>query len=82
MGPLCPDFIIELVSPGDRLAEVHQKVQHVWIANGTQLAWIIDPQTRTVTIYRPNEAAELHTDPTSIQGDGPIRGFELVLSRL
>jgi len=81
-GPICPDFIIELVSPSDRLNNVKQKIAEQWIANGVQLAWMIDVKSRTVTVYRPGEAAEVHEDPTSVQGDGPVRGFELVMGRV
>ena len=45
-------------------------------------SWLVDPRSRSVTVYRTAHPPEKHTDPTSVQGDGPIRGFELVLSRL
>ncbi len=80
-APLCPEFIIELRSQTDRLPELQAKMQK-WIANGAELAWLIDPLEKTVTIYRPNESAEHHHDPTSVQGTGPIRGFELILDRI
>jgi len=81
-GPLCPDFVIELVSPSDRLPNAKKKITEEWIANGVKLAWLIDVKSRTVTIYRPNEEPETLFDPTSVQGDGPVRGFELMMSRV
>jgi Uma2 family endonuclease len=80
-APIYPDFIIELRSPSDRLRDLQMKMQQ-WIANGVQVAWLIDPRRKVVAIYRPGQAPEVHEDPTSVQGDGPIRGFELVLSRV
>ena len=80
-APICPDFIIELRSPSDSLKDLNLKMQQ-WIANGAQLAWLIDPIERSVTIYRPSEQPEHLIDPTSVQGNGPIAGFELVLSRI
>jgi Uma2 family endonuclease len=53
-----------------------------WIANGAQVAWLIDPIEKSITIYRCNESPEHLTNPTSVQGTGPITGFELVLSRV
>jgi len=79
--PLCPDFVIELRSTTDRLAALRAKMS-VWIANGVELGWLIDPERRVVEVYRPGEAAEMHEDPTSVQGDGPVRGFELVMARV
>jgi Uma2 family endonuclease len=80
-APACPDFIIELRSPSDRLRELQAKMQQ-WIANGAQVAWLVDPIERAVTIYRPGQSPELLANPTSLQGTGPIAGFELVLSRV
>jgi Uma2 family endonuclease len=80
-APVCPDFVIELRSPSDSLSELQTKMDQ-WIANGAQVAWLIDPIEKSITIYRPNESPEHLTNPTSVQGTGPITGFELVLSRI
>ncbi len=54
----------------------------MWIANGAELAWLIDPIDKAVTVYRPGAEPEQHANPTSVQGTGPIAGFELVLARV
>jgi Uma2 family endonuclease len=38
---LCPEFLVEVLSPSDRLKTARQKMEQ-WIANGAQLAWLID----------------------------------------
>ena len=78
---LCPDFVIEVRSDSDRLNELRQKMES-WIVNGAQEAWLVDPERRVVEVYRPGQEPELHEHPTSVQGAGPIRGFELVMSRV
>lgn len=80
-APLCPDFIIELRSQSDKLPELQAKMQQ-WIANGALLAWLIDPIDQTVTIYCPGRQPEVHHHPSSVQGTGPIAGFELLMSRI
>jgi Uma2 family endonuclease len=80
-SPLCPDFIIELRSPNDSLAELKQKMAQ-WIANGVQVGWLIDPENKTVSIYRSAEQAETLTHPSSVQGSGVMAGFELVMARI
>jgi Uma2 family endonuclease len=80
-APLCPDFIIELRSPNDGLAELKQKMEQ-WVANGVQLGWLIDPENKTVCIYRPGEQPEILAHPTSVQGSGVVAGFELVMDRI
>jgi Uma2 family endonuclease len=76
---LCPDFVMELRSSTDRPRLVREKMQE-WVANGTQLAWLIDPERRSVAIYRPDTAVETRTDIDSISGEGPVAGFVLDLS--
>jgi Uma2 family endonuclease len=80
-APICPDFIIELRSPSDKLPELQAKMEQ-WIANGAEVAWLIDPIEKSVTIYRPGDQPEHLAQPTSVQGTGPIAGFELVMSRI
>lgn len=81
-APLCPEFVIELTSPSDRKKDVEAKVLDEWIANGAELAWLIEPKERRVTIYRPGQEAEVFEDPTSVQGTGCVAGFELVMERV
>ena len=80
-APVCPDFVIELRSPSDRLSDLQAKMEQ-WIANGAEVAWLIDPTEKTAIIYRPGAEPERVVDPSSVQGTGPIAGFELVMSRV
>ncbi len=80
-GRITPEFVIELRSQSDRLPPLREKMK-TWIDNGVEVAWLIDPQRKVVEIYRSKEEPEIHENPTSVQGDGPIRGFELVLLRI
>ena len=76
-----PDFVIELRSPNDRISAMTAKM-HEYIANGVQLAWQIDPQNRTVTIYRPGVEPQVLNNPTEVTGDGPVAGFVLPLAEI
>ncbi len=80
-APICPDFVLELRSNSDSLPVLEAKMKQ-WIANGAQVAWLIDPIRRAVTIYCVGQQPELLTEPTSVQGTGPIAGFELVMERV
>jgi len=53
-----------------------------WLANGVELVWLIDPEEKSVTIYRPGDEPEHLVHPTFVQGTGPIAGFELVMSKI
>jgi Uma2 family endonuclease len=80
-GHVTPEFVIELRSESDALAGLQEKMT-TWIANGVELAWLIDPKRKVVEIYRPGESAEVHHNPASVQGTGPVSGFELVMQRV
>jgi Uma2 family endonuclease len=79
--PLCPDFVIELRSSSDSPTNLRTKMQQ-WISNGAQLAWLIDPIEKNVWVYRPGQEPEVHHYPSSVQGDGIMAGFELVMARI
>ena len=79
--PLCPDFVLELRSPTDRLATVQAKMVE-YLENGAQLGWLIDPSDRTVYIYRPDKAVERLRAPASLSGDDVLPGFELLLGEV
>jgi Uma2 family endonuclease len=76
--PVCPDFVVELRSQSDRSRKLREKMRE-WLDNGAQLAWLIDPETRTVEIYRPNREPEILGSPASLEGEGPVDGFVLDL---
>jgi Uma2 family endonuclease len=79
--PLCPDFVVELMSPSDRLSKAKVKMQE-WIANGVQLGWLLDPDHRTVYIYRPAGESEQLVNPERLVGEGPVAGFILELANI
>jgi Uma2 family endonuclease len=54
---LCPEFVIELVSLSDSLPHLKRKMRE-WIENGAQLAWLIDPRSRTAWITAPTAIHE------------------------
>jgi len=53
--PLCPDFVVELRSPTDKLEELRAKCEY--INNGARLGWLINPQECQVEIYRQGQDA-------------------------
>jgi Uma2 family endonuclease len=50
-----------------------------YIANGARLGWMIDPEMRTVELYRPDRAPETRAGVDSVSGEGPIERFVLDL---
>ena len=76
---LCPAFVIELRSKSDRMRIVREKMRE-YIANGAKLGWLIDSDTRTVEIYRPDHEPEVLTGVELVSGEGLVDGFALRLA--
>jgi Uma2 family endonuclease len=75
-GPFCPDFVIELRSPTDRLTQLCDKMLE-YIANGASLGWSIDPLKRRVYVYRPDQELVILENPEIVCGDPLLPGFKL-----
>jgi Uma2 family endonuclease len=76
---LCPDFVIEVKSDTDRLKPLQKKMVE-YLAQGAQLGWLINPENRTVEVYRPNGTVEKRAGIDRIEGEGPVAGFVLDLT--
>jgi Uma2 family endonuclease len=76
-GP--PDLAVEVLSPDDRAGEVLAKVQD-WLDTGCRAVWVVDPRTRTVSVYRsPSEIIVLgESEPLS--GGDLVPNFSLPVS--
>lgn len=79
--PLCPEFVIESLSPSDRLSVVREKMVE-YIENGARLGWLIDPQQRRVYVYRPGELVRQLRDPRKVSGEPALPGFVLDLGEV
>jgi len=79
--PLCPDFVVEIRSPSDRLSLAQAKMQE-YLDNGAQLGWLIDPLSRQVYVYRPNRPVERVENPATVAGDPVLPGFVLDLPQI
>ncbi|MEM6255555.1 MAG: Uma2 family endonuclease [Cyanobacteria bacterium P01_D01_bin.156] len=77
--PLCPDFVVELMSPSDTLSKAQEKMAE-YLDNGVRLGWLINRKQRFVEIYRPNQPVEKVENPTQLSGEDVLSGFNLKLS--
>ncbi|NMF63458.1 Uma2 family endonuclease [Brasilonema octagenarum UFV-E1] len=76
--PLCPDFVVELLSPTDTLKVTQQKMKE-YQENGTRLGWLINRKSRQVEIYRIGQEVEVLESPVSLSGEDVLPGFVLNL---
>lgn len=53
-----PTLVVEILSPNDTLEQTHEKVRE-YLRAGVPIVWAIDPEDRTVKVYRPGVEPEL-----------------------
>ncbi|CAH0999361.1 hypothetical protein LEM8419_00659 [Neolewinella maritima] len=82
-APVVPEFIVEIRSDTDRIGRLQTKLREVWIANGVQLAWLIDPKNQLTYIYRSDGSEQVITGFDKVlSGETVLPGFELPLGDL
>ncbi len=77
--PLCPDFVVELRSPTDRVEDLQAKMEE-YLANGAQLGWLLVPEGREVFVYEPELPMTHLQNPETLSGDPLLPGFILTLA--
>ncbi len=79
--PTVPEFIIEIVSPSDRLSQQHEKMAE-WMQGGVSVGWLVDPFEEEVHIYRPGAEVELHKRPASLEVGPELPGLTISFARI
>ena len=78
---LCPDFVVEIRSPSDRLPDQLDKLEF-WLEQGARLGWLIDPFDDIVHIYRPGREPEQLARPETLSGEDVLPGLTVNLERV
>ena len=71
-----PDLAVEVTSPGDTRPEVADKVAS-WLAAGTRLVWVVDPDGESVTVQGPDRAPRRLAGSGVLDGEPLFPGFRL-----
>jgi Uma2 family endonuclease len=79
--PICPDFVIELLSPSDSLKVAQEKMRE-YQDNGVRLGFLINRKSRQVEIYRQGQEVEVLESPATVSGEDVLNGFVLNLGMI
>ncbi|MEH1872725.1 Uma2 family endonuclease [Nostoc sp.] len=79
--PICPDFVVELLSLSDSLKVAQEKMRE-YIHNGVRLGWFINRKSRQVEIYRQGQEVEVLESPVTLSGEDVLQGFVLNLGMI
>ncbi|MDE2774767.1 MAG: Uma2 family endonuclease [Chloroflexota bacterium] len=84
-APVMPDIAVEVMSPGNTLAEMRRKAA-IYLQHGTQLVWIIIPVQQSAEVHRLGADGDIEREVIgpdgSLSGEDALPGFSLNLALL
>ena len=75
---LAPDLVVEVVSPGQNLAEKAA----MWLGFGSREVWVANPDPISITRYRPGQEPEVLGEDDVLDGGELLPGFSIEVWRL
>jgi Uma2 family endonuclease len=63
-----PKLVVEVLSPSDQMARINRRISQ-FLQRGVPLIWLVDPETRTVTVYRPGKDFKILSETDEITGE-------------
>lgn len=78
---VCPDLVVEVISPNDLAYEVSVKREQ-WLEAGVQLVWEIDPEAETVHVYKADGSVTLFRKADTLNAEPVLPGFACPVAEL
>jgi Uma2 family endonuclease len=78
---LAPDLAVEVKSPSDSLTKLREKIQD-FLNAGTQVGILIDPESKTVEIYRQGEDVVILGDRDLLTLPDLLPGWQVAVADL
>lgn len=75
---IAPDWVAEILSPGDRPGEVLEKVGQ-WLDAGVRLVWVLDQARRDARTYRADGTVSVLQVNDELDGEDVLPGFRCPL---
>ena len=79
--PGAPDLAVEILSPSNTPALLHAKVAD-YLAAGTRLVWLVDPERETVTVHRSLLSPRVLSLDEELDGEDVVPGFRVRVAEL
>lgn len=80
-GRVAPDLVVEVTSPNDSFPMVQAKLND-YLAAGVALIWVVEPESRTVQVYRHDQSG-VRLFPTDVlDGEDVLPGFRSEVAAL
>jgi Uma2 family endonuclease len=69
-----PALAVEVLSPNDKWAKVTRRIAQ-FLGQGVAVVWVVDPEGRSVTVYRPSQLPQVFEGDDELTGDPELPGF-------
>lgn len=76
-----PDLAVEVQSPDDRRKDLRAKIKE-YLFYSVPLIWLVDPETRTVTVYRGSMRGTELDESDVLDGGDVLPGFACTVADL
>ncbi len=79
--PVPPDLAVEVISHTDITQRTIDKA-FAYLGAGTQIVWVLEPRSKTLTVFRSETDIELLTRNDTLTGEDVVEGFSCPVAQL
>jgi Uma2 family endonuclease len=79
--PCAPDLAVEVISPGNSVEEIQDKIEQ-YLAAGTTLVWIVYPKRKMVHVHRQSNVIKVLRENDELTGEDVLPDFKVKLSEI
>lgn len=76
-----PELIVEVRSKNDSVTELRAKADE-YLDAGVEIVWVVDPNSKTVTVYRPRAKPQELRSGDVLTGEKVLVGFQCAVVEL
>lgn len=76
-----PDLAIEILAPSNTEQDLKERLAD-YFGSGTQIAWVIDPESKTATVYHGSEVRTTLGESDFLDGEHVLPGFRIAIAQL
>jgi Uma2 family endonuclease len=76
-----PELVVEIRSKNESSAEIREKAEE-YLEAGVQIVWVVDAQSKIVTVFRPKDRAKQFKIGDTLTAKGVIPGLHVPVAEL
>jgi Uma2 family endonuclease len=76
-----PQLVVEVLSPSDQMTKVNRRIKQ-YLRRGIPLVWLVDPEVRSVSVYRPGKELLVLDETEELVGEEVLVDFRLPVAEL